>query len=137
MPATAYVTVQSLIDEFGEAELIELTDRATPRSLQVDADVAQVGCDRANAEIDGYLRARYTLPLATTPDVLRFLGRDLARYYLHEREPGQLVQDRYDAAVKKLRDIATGVQALDVGNAAPTDLAQFSSGEKVFARGMV
>lgn len=143
MPATAYVTVQGLIDEFGEAEIVELTDRASPRSLQVDAEVTQRACDRANAVIDAHLRARYTLPLASMPAQLPFLGRDLARYYLHEREPGQVVQARYDAALKTLRDIQSGVQPLgldatgaDVASTA-TDLAVFSSGEKVFSRGLV
>jgi phage gp36-like protein len=143
MPATQYVTVQALIDEFGEDELIDLTDRATPRALQVDADVAQRACDRANAEIDTTVSARYALPLSAMPAQLPFLGRDLARYYLFEREPTPVVQARYDAARKTLRDIQTGALplGLDAAGAAvgatSTDLAVFSSGEKVFGRGMV
>ena len=143
MPATAYVTAQSLIDEFGEAELVELTDRASPRSLQVDEEVSQRACDRANAVIDGHLRARYTLPLSSMPAQLPFLGRDMARYFLHEREPGEVVKVRYAAAIQTLRDIQSGKQplGLDATGAdiavAPTDLAVFSSGEKVFSRGLV
>lgn len=143
MPATAYVTVQSLIDEFGEHELVELTDRDTPRSLQVNEEVTQRACDRANAVIDAHLRARYTLPLPSIPAQLPFLGGDLARYYLHERTPDDVVKTRFDAAMKTLRDIQSGLQPLGLDAtgadvpATATDLAEFSSGEKVFARGLV
>jgi phage gp36-like protein len=143
MPATQYVTVQGLIDEFGEDELVELTDRASPRTLQVDNDVAQRACDRANAVIDSHLQARYTLPLPAVPAQLPFLGRDLARYYLHEREPGEVVATRFKASMQTLRDIQSGVQPLGLDAtgadvpAAATDLAEFTSGDKVFARGMV
>jgi phage gp36-like protein len=143
MPATAYVTVQSLIEEFGADELIELTDRASPRALQVDAAVAQLACNRANAEIDAAVSARYALPLSSMPATLPFLASDLARYYLHEREPAEVVKTRYEAAIKKLRDIQNGTLPLGLDasgagvGAAATDLAVFSSGEKVFGRGMV
>jgi phage gp36-like protein len=143
MPATQYVTVQGLIDEFGERELVELTDRATPRTLQVDTAVAQLACDRANAEIDAAVSARYTLPLASMPAQLPFVGADLAHYYLFERDATPVVEARFKAARQTLRDIQTGALPLGLDatgagvGAASTDLAQFASGEKVFSRGMV
>lgn len=140
MPATPYVTPQSLVDEFGERELVDLTDRAKPRTNAVDEAVAQRACDRAIAEIDGSLRARYTLPLSSVPERIPYLALDLARYYLYEIEPPTHVQTRFDAARKTLRDLQSGAAVLgidadgaDVTNT-PTDLAQFNGGQKVFGR---
>ena len=141
MPAMPYVTPQSLIDEFGETELVELTDRATPRTNVVDTAVAQRACDRAIAEVDGFLRARYALPLASVPVLVPYLALDLARYYLYEVEPPTVVQTRFEAARKTLRDLQSGAQPLGIDAAGtdvaatPTDLAEFCAGEKVFGRG--
>jgi phage gp36-like protein len=139
--ATQYTTPQALIDAFGEAELIELTDRVDPRANAVDAAVAQGACDRAAAEIDAALAGRYSLPLSTIPELLRYLALDLARYYLHEREPSPLVKARFDSARETLRELGSGRKSLGsdaVGAAvrpAPLNLAQFSQGAKDFARG--
>ncbi|MGK2898377.1 MAG: gp436 family protein [Burkholderiaceae bacterium] len=140
MPATPYVTPESLVAEFGERELIELTDRETPRTNAVVEAVAQRACDRAIAEIDGSLRARYPLPLSSVPSRIPFLALDLARFYLYEIEPPAFVQARFDAARKTLRDLQSGAAVLgidadgaDVTNT-PTDLAEFSPGDKVFDR---
>lgn len=141
MPADLYVTPQSLIDEFGEELLIQLTDRADPPAEAVDTAVAQRACDRAIAEIDGYLRARYRLPLSSMPKLLPFLAHDLARYYLYEVEPPTQVQSRYDEAKKTLRAIQDGKQPLGVDDAgadvtdSPQDLAVMDPGSKVFGRG--
>lgn len=141
MPATPYVTPQSLIDTFGEAELVQLTDRADPRAYAVDTEVAQRACDRAIAEIDGHLRARYRLPLSAVPALLPFLALDLAHFYLCVSEPTTIVQTRFDVAQKTLRSIQRGDHPLGIDAAgvdvadAPQDLPQFCSGQKDFARG--
>jgi len=141
MPAEPYVTPQSLVDEFGETEMVELTDRGDPPTGSVDMAVAQRACDRAIAEIDGFLRARYKLPLSSVPKLLPFLAHDLARFYLHDVEPPTHVQKRYDVALSTLRAIQAGKQPLGVDESgadvadAPSDLAEISPGQKVFARG--
>lgn len=143
MSALPYVTPQTLIDAFGEGELVELTDRETPPSEQVNQDVAQRACDRAGVEIDAALAVRYghALPLATVPELLRYLALDMARFYLYEVEPPSLVKTRFDAARQTLRELGAGRQSLglDLAGApvtpAPQDLPQFAPGEKVFARG--
>lgn len=141
MSATPYAAPQGLIDQFGEPELIELSDLGTPRTYAVDLAVLQRVCDRANAEVNGFLRARYTLPLASVPELLPYLAADLARYYLYPMEPPTVVQARFDAARKTLREIQSGAQPLGIDQAGndvtstPSDLPQFTAGEKVFARG--
>jgi len=141
MPTTQYATPQALVDEFGERELIALTDVATPRSGEVDFAVAQRVCDRVNAEVAAAVSARYKLPLATTPEILRYLAGDMAHFYLYQVEPPQWVQTRFDQARKTLRDIQTGVLPLGVDSTGadaaqpPVDLPAFTSAGKVFSRG--
>lgn len=140
MPAP-YVTPASLIATFGEDELVELTDRETPRSNVVDTAVAQLACDRAIAEVNSALASRYTLPLATVPELLPFIAQDLAFFYLFQMEPPTIVKTRFDAARATLSDLAAGRRSLgpDVSGANVTppaqDLPAFSVGEKAFSRG--
>lgn len=140
MSITAYVEPQGLVDEFGETELIELTDIGTPRANEVDFGVAQRACDRVNTEIAAALSARYSLPLASVPEVLRYVALDLAHYYLYQTEPPTWVQTRFDAAKKTLRDIQTGrlplgVDASGASAAQPSqNLPQFDTGTKAFGR---
>ncbi len=135
---TTYVTPQDLIDAFGEAELIDLTDRATPRAFVVDVDVAGHACERAQAEIDAALAVRYALPLSAVPELLRFIAQDLARYYLQPHEATELVTKRWEAARTSLRDIAAGKASLgsDLAGLAVTppiaDLAEFDAPEVAF-----
>lgn len=141
MPTPAYTSPQALIDAFGEREIVELTDREEPRANVVDTDVAQRACDRAAVEVDAALAGRYALPLATVPQLLRYIALDLAHFHLYApTEPPESVRAAYDAANRKLRDLATGVLSLgpDVTGAevaaTPTDLVELSAGQKVFAR---
>lgn len=140
MSITAYTTPQALVDEFGERELTELTDVGTPRTGSVDYSVAQRACDRVNAEVAAALAARYPLPLASVPELLRYLALDLAHFYLYQVEPPEWVTKRFDAARKTLRDIQTGALPLgaDISGTAvvaqPLDLPMFDSGQKAWGR---
>lgn len=141
MSITEYVNPTALVDEFGQRELVALTDIGSPRTGLVDDAVSQRACDRANAELGASLAARYTLPLATVPELLRYLARDLAHFYLYQTEPPSWVQVRFDAARKTLRDIQTGALPLGVDSTGGTvdgesqNLVQFSAGDKAFSRG--
>ena len=105
----------------------------------------------ASGRIDAYLSRRYTLPLATVPQVLRTSAIDLACYEL-AADHGRLTEDiinRANRAEKFLKDLSTGVAALgegepkagglepSPGNAGITsdDAASFSARERQFGRG--
>ncbi|BBL70331.1 gp436 family protein [Methylogaea oryzae] len=131
----AYAVKQDLIDRYGEAELIQLTDRASLGIID-DTVLGQAIGDAA-AEIDGYLSGRYQLPLASVPSVLVRIACDIARYRLYDQAAAEQVTKRYDDAVAMLRSIAKGELSLGTdGASAPTvaNTAQIESAGSVFSR---
>lgn len=132
-----YATLQNLKDRFGEDELIQLTDRdnlGTINTTVVDRALAD-----ADAQINGYLSVRYTLPLsAPVPTELERIACDLARYALYEDRVTEIVEKRYDAAIRKLRDVAAGHAGLgvdDTGNEqTSSNVAEMSATTPVFRR---
>ncbi|MCL7422522.1 MAG: DUF1320 family protein [Methylobacter sp.] len=130
-----YCTKQDLIDRFGEAELIQLTDRA---NLGVINDtVLDQAISDAGAEIDGYL-SKYSLPLATVPTVLVRGCCDIARYYLYDDMVPDLIAKRYDAVIRFLAQVAKGTIGIgpDTDGAVPeaNNSAVMESGGRIFGR---
>ncbi|HEB0330695.1 TPA: DUF1320 domain-containing protein, partial [Escherichia coli] len=70
----------------------------------------------AEAEIDSFLSRRYQLPLGVTeiPRPLQRVAVSLAFYWLSERDNQitELIQKRYDDAIKTLREMANGTRDL-------------------------
>jgi phage gp36-like protein len=130
----SYATQQNLIDRFTQRELAQLTD--TTNSGAIDAAVVAVALADADAEINSYIGARYSLPLAqTTPELVR-LASDIARYRLWDASASEEVKARYDDAVKKLRDVSKNVASLGIDQAsqpvAEVGGVQVSAGGRVF-----
>ncbi len=109
----AYATLQDMIDRFGETELAQLSDR-TNAAASIDTAVIDAKLPDADAEIDGYLVQRYTLPLASVPPVLKRIATDLARYHLYDDRSTEQVTKRYDDAIAFLKDVAKGVAGIGV-----------------------
>lgn len=101
-----YCTQQDLVTRFGEAEIRQLSDHGGTGEINTEV-VAQAIAD-ATAEIDGYLAGRYALPLANIPELLRLYACDIARYRLFEDGAYEQVVDRYNNALRFLRDVAAG-----------------------------
>lgn len=108
----AYCTLDDLTDLFGEGEILQLTDRDQD-GLPDPALIALVLAD-IDAEIDGYLRVRYALPLSATPNRLRALACDLARYRLYPIAAPAIVRQRFEDARRYLSDLAAGRAQLDL-----------------------
>lgn len=107
----SYCTPQDLIERFTERELIQTSDRSN--SGTVNMAVVNAAITDASDEIDGYLRARYDLPLADIPPAVKRVACDMARYYLFTGVMIEIVKTRYDAARKWLSDIAAGRVSLE------------------------
>ena len=134
----AYATQADLEERFGDKELLKLTDRSTPPTGEIDAAVVSRALSDAEAEINGYLAVRYTLPLLSTPAVLKRLCCDIARYYLYDDWANDQVRARFEDATKLLKLIADGkVQLGTEPAAAPQTRAsepQFTKSDRVFSR---
>ena len=116
-----YATVQDMIDRYGEAELVQLTD---PDILAVQAGKVELALADAQALADGFVGRVYRLPLAgctkpapvpgdlaavqtVAPPQLTRIACDVARYYLYDDlAPEHEVYLRYKAAEKELQAIA-------------------------------
>jgi phage gp36-like protein len=108
-----YATPADLAVRFGADRLIELTDRDRD-GLADDPQIAQA-LDDASFEIDGYLAARYKLPLPTVPPLLARIACDIAIYRLLSlRRMGDIedARRRYEDARRLLESISKGVVAL-------------------------
>ncbi|WP_102798726.1 gp436 family protein [Bowmanella denitrificans] len=130
-----YCTVDGLVARFGQQELVDLTN---PGQSQVDAAKAQKAIDDATATINGYLGGRYTLPLSTVPAVLVRLCADLARYYLYDNAPSEVVSANKVDALAFLKSLAKGDVTLGVETSTPAvqpdDAIEIQSSELVFSR---
>lgn len=131
-----YATQADMLVRFGEPELIQLTDRFDAPLGLIDPDVLGQALARADGEIDSYIAARVSLPLATVPARLVDVACDLARYHLYIHAVPEHVETRYQAAVDWLRLVAKGAVMLGIeAPSAGAGLAEISTGRRLFARG--
>jgi phage gp36-like protein len=119
-----FATLEAMHKKFGERELIELTDIEKPYTDTINMDRLNAAMQQANSEIEGYIGARYTLPLQTVPPFLESIACDMTRYHastgaMSENSP---IKVRYDAAIKTLKEISKGtiqIGGSPTGEAAP------------------
>jgi phage gp36-like protein len=129
-----YATQSDMTDRFDEQEIIELTDRTG--AGVVNATVLGKALADADALIDGYLAARYTLPLTYTPAILVGPAADIARFRLWDDRATEEVRQRYEDAMAMLKLISQGVVVLppDVNGVLPVNAVgmDYYSQERVF-----
>jgi len=113
-----YVTLAELIERFGETVLKQLADRDGDDAI--DTDVTDRAIADAAALIDGYLKVRYQLPLASVPPMLKPIAADIVFYHLHPHGAPEEVRNRYRDAIRQLEGLAKGTLRLDVDGAEPT-----------------
>ena len=114
-----YATLGHLLERFGERMLVQLTDRGSPATGEVDEDVVAAQLANTDAVIDGFLLGRYALPLAETPPLLVDLAQVIAIYKLHPFEPDAKIEKDYRDALATLDRIATGKVRLPVAGVEP------------------
>jgi len=112
----AYCT-QTDLEAAAELQLlIDLTD--DEKTGSINATRLTRAIVDADATIDGHLRARYSVPLASTPAYIRKLSVDLTLHALYSRRSSQFelpqgIRDRYRSAMDALRAMRDG--KLDLG----------------------
>jgi len=110
----AYATLDDLKKEISEEELIQLTDDDGLGT--VNQTVVDEICERASAEIDGYLVTRYNVPLDTPHILIKRICVDLVLYYLKLRRSVVTddIQERKKNVDKLLNRISKGQVKLGV-----------------------
>lgn len=95
-------------------------DAAAKKEADITALTESAIAD-ADAEIDGYLSKRYSVPYAEPPAVLKKFSKDIAAYNLvsrkgvNEDDPEKTYLTRYNSAIKFLTMVAEG--KIDIGSA--------------------
>lgn len=137
----AYSTQTDIEEQVSQAELIELTDDTGAGTVDISAAARAIA--DADAEIDGYCGARYTVPFSPAPAMIRKLSVDIAVYNLFSRRSNLKIpedrQKRYDNAVRFLRDVSRGLISLGADAPAEPDsgLPQASTNrdDRIFTTG--
>jgi phage gp36-like protein len=114
-----YATQQQLTDRYGLAMLVALTDRGEEATGTIDPAVLTRVLADTDAMIDGYLMARYALPLSTVPPLVTDLAQVIAIWKLHTSEPDPKIKADYDAAMRQLADVSKGILRLPVAGIEP------------------
>ena len=131
-----YATPQDMLNQFGENELVSLTDRDNVGV--VDDDLVLKALETAEGEINAYVGAKYQLPLANVPVIVRDFACDIARYRLSGAEvtETEIVRKRYQDAIKFFERVSKGDVTLGVdlsnAKATPSGSVKTSNPAKVF-----
>ncbi len=128
----SYATEAQLVERYGFAAIMALTDRDPLATGAIDSAVVDRALADTDALIDGYLRNRYDLPLLATPPLLTDVALSIAFYRLHIAQPDDKVVADYRDARALLDRIANGAVALPIGSAVPAVTA--GSGARVTDR---
>lgn len=115
-----YATIEQLKDRYSERMLIELTDRGEVARLAIDTDIVDRVLEDTDAVIDGYLAARYALPLVDVPPLIRDLAQTIAIYKLHAFGAPDHVAEDHRLALRTLQDIAKGAVRIPAAGAEPS-----------------
>lgn len=111
------IELQDLIDRFSEQEIVQLTDKINYQVI--DETVVNQAIKDALGEVEsklnstglvfrddrGVLGYRVDGVAMPTPDSLILKACDIARYYLYENGVIDIVQKRYDYALKWLDEV--------------------------------
>ena len=120
-----YADRNDMVLRFGEREVKQLeASIQAENSMSVDATLQD-----ASEEVDGYIAVRYSLPLTETPQNLKRLVCDIARYKLWKSRASDEVRQRYEDAIAFLKLIANNKASLLIKNAftLPPRYSSFSS----------
>jgi len=141
----SYCVLDDLKKQVSDQVLIALTD---DDGLEIKQAIIDSAINDADAEINGYARTQYDVPFnPVPPDIIRKLSVDITLYNLFSRrgfdkEKEANIIDRYNNAVRFLKDLAKGTVTIGVttssGSGLPTPAPpigmSFESNTRIFTR---
>ncbi|MHB1350113.1 MAG: gp436 family protein [Desulfobulbaceae bacterium] len=133
----SYAVLADVQDMVDSDELVRLTDDAGSGVADEALITSQLA--KASAEMDGYLGARYALPLATPPAILVSTCVDIAVFNMYARRQGppEHWAARYKNAIAFLTKVAEGKISLGAGDPdgnATAAAPEISGPPRIFSR---
>ncbi|MBB3963488.1 gp436 family protein [Rhizobium metallidurans] len=117
-----YATVSDMIARFGLTQIIRLSRPEDRTAETVDDDKVLTAIADATSLVNGYIRGRYLVPIASPPDEIVRATCIIARYDLAQGEhtdPSEEMSKGRKDVVTWLENIAKELINLDVPVAAP------------------
>ena len=105
-----YATRDDMVKRYGQAEISQL-ERYLMGGESVEAAIAD-----ADSIIDGWIGAKYTIPLEHPPNNIKIFACDIARYLLWKSRASEEVHRRYEDAIGFLKGVSKGTNVLLVKN---------------------
>lgn len=134
----AYCTEADVENQIDEADLIGLTDDENTGAM--NAERISRAIDDADAEINGYIGMKYSVPMLPVPALIRKFSADIAIWNLYARREGA-PEDRklrYQNAIEFLKGVALGKFSLGENDPDETPAAagmpRIVSAARVFSR---
>lgn len=112
-----YCNEQGFAQRFGEKELSELL----PEGAHDEGRLYRAAASDADSLIDGYICARYTVPLTTVPALIVGIAADITRHELWHGKGTEEIEERHTAAIKLLTQIRDGEISLPGATPVPSD----------------
>jgi phage gp36-like protein len=110
----AYCTQDDILLRLSEMDLIQLTDDSNDG--EINTDVVDGAIDAADAEIDFYCSAGYSVPFTAPPAIVKTWSIDIAIHNLYGRRNDVAIPEncksRYESAIELLQKIQTGAITL-------------------------
>ena len=105
-----YATRDDMVKRYSLTEVSQL-ERYLSGGESVAAAIADAG-----SIIDGWIGAKYAVPLEYPPDNIKIFVCDIARYLLWKSKASEEVRRRYDDAMSYLKGVSKGTNVLLVKN---------------------
>jgi phage gp36-like protein len=114
-----YSTVAELTDRYSAQMLLDLSFRGDTEPTVPDTALFDRAIADADAQIDGYLKVRYQLPLASVPRLITDLSLRLSIYNAHGQAVSEKIMNDHREALRTLGLISKGEIKLDIAGIEP------------------
>lgn len=111
-----YATRDDMVKRYSLTEVSQL-ERYLMGDESVEAAIADAG-----SIIDGWIGAKYAIPLEYPPENIKIFVCDIARYLLWKSKASEEVRRRYEDAMSYLKGVSKGTNVLLVKNPATEEV---------------
>lgn len=133
----AYASREDLVARIGEELLVEISD--LDRTGEADESRITAALEDASAEIDAYAQARYVVPFASVPAMIRQVCVDLALYRMfaargYDAQQDKAIPERHKNAIAFLDRLSKGQVTIGVKTPAKDQGATVVAPDRIFTR---